>query len=142
MTQSKAPSVGRRSHAVVDEGRQHPPSPRFTVLSAHLVAAAAALSSGAPGARDRELDQAVEHLRRVEILLEDLAREDDVPSDTARRMRWWRDAVSGHLSATASLRLLDLNANAESVLRRAVDSLRDQLASISPGSRDQPAVDA
>ncbi len=60
----------------------------------------------------------------LQALLEELAGGTDVPPETARRLRSLREAVSVHLSAAASLRLLDLDAKAAAVLRRAVESVQ------------------
>lgn len=98
--------------------------PVLETLSGQLGAVAARLSPQALGTQEGLLDEAVARLRHVEALLEELAGGTDVPPETARRLRSLRETVSVHLSAAASLRLLDLDAKAAAVLRRAVESVQ------------------
>ncbi len=111
-------------------------------LSDQLGAAAATLGSTGLGIDGDALDEVAERLHRIEALLEELAADPDATAAAARQMRLLRDEVSVHLSAAASLRLLDLHANAAVVLRRAVDSVRAPVATFGDVTQQVRAYDA
>ncbi len=118
------------------------PSPATGVeqLSDHLGAAAVALGPGSSRGGEPGLDlrddrgaglvEAADRLRRVEIILDGVAADADMTVEGARQLRSLRDAVSVHLSAAASLRLLDMDAKAAAVLRRAVESVRGSMTDL------------
>lgn len=119
----------------------HPsPATRVEQLADHLGAAAVALGpgtsqGGVPGLDLRDdhrtgLVEAAERLRRVEIILDGLAADTDMTVEGARQLRSLRDVVSVHLSAAASLRLLDMDTKAAAVLRRAVESVRGSMTDL------------
>lgn len=87
------------------------------------------------------LDEAAESMRRVETTLGELADGAETP-EAARRLWLLRDAVSVHLAAANSLRLLDLGTNAANVLRRAVDSVPGRLATPGAVPRGMPFAGA
>jgi len=113
---------------------------RLDALSDHLAQAAAALGAHGCALEPSNLDDAAARLAEVEVLLELLA--GDATADVARQLRSLRDSVSGHLSAAASLRLLDLDANAALVLERAVDTARGPMALFGDSPYRVPFSDA
>jgi len=103
---------------------------REAALAGQLCLAGAALGSTGSGWRDSALDEVAGRLHRVEDLLGELAREAGVTAAAARQLRGLRDQVSVYLSAAASLRLLDLDAKAAAVLRRAVMLIRARITDL------------
>lgn len=142
MTASKSPTVESvfRSGARVSVPSTR--ASRMAALGNQLEAAEAALGPTGHGTRDGALDEAAGRLHRVEDLLEELAADTDIDIATARQLRGLRDQVSVHLSAAASLRLLDLDTKAAAVLRRAIDSVRAPTEAFQCPDDGLPAFDA
>jgi len=115
---------------------------QLKTLSNRLSAAAASLDPTGRTADPNALDEASLHLHQVEVILDGLAGDVPLNAEAARQLRALRDSVSGHLSAAATLRLLDLDANAALVLQRAVESVRDSMALSGDGPYPVPLSDA
>jgi len=111
-------------------------------LARQFGVATAAMGSTGPGTSDGGLDEVARLLHGIEDLLDELIADAEITTATARQLRLLRDQVSVHLSAAASLRLLDLDANAAVVLRRAVDAVRPHLSSFEDTEHETPVYDA
>ncbi len=116
--------VGRLLHPATSGGVSPEGLARLEALNGQLAAVGAVLGSHPFDAHPGALDEAAWRLHSIEALLEVLAADEGVTTLSARRWRALREGVSVHLSAAATLRLLDLDANAAVVLARAVATVR------------------
>lgn len=136
-----SPTVGQFSRRGTGERRASTRT-LLDALAEQLAAAAAALGPLELVIDDHALDEVARRLHGVESLLDELAAHADITGSAARHLHSSRDVVSVHLSAAASLRLLDLDANAGMVMRRAVESVRSPMAAFENPACTTPVYDA